>query len=167
MKIFITGATGFIGRNLVEYYKGYDVIEYRRSNPLFDCLLMADPDVIINCAAEIYNQDLMWDANINIPAVCIDYLKGTKNKKMIQTNDIGEHFTPYKWNLDGDMLESIGHDNWDKGTVPYVIVVQVPMSIINIWQTIVQNLAFPNEHEINLDNNGRGAKIIETYKLKL
>jgi nucleoside-diphosphate-sugar epimerase len=33
----------------------------------------------------------MWDANINIPAVCIDYLKVTKNKKMIQIGSSSEY----------------------------------------------------------------------------
>jgi nucleoside-diphosphate-sugar epimerase len=91
MKIFITGATGFIGRNLVEYYKDHDVIEYKRGEPLFDCLLMANPDVIINCAAEIYNPDLMWEANIGITATCLGYLKGCKNKKMIQIGSSSEY----------------------------------------------------------------------------
>jgi hypothetical protein len=90
---------------------------------------------------------------------------GVKNKKMIRTSDMGEHFTPYEWNLDGDMLNSIGHENWDNDTIPYVIVASVPLSAINVWQTIIQNLAFPNEHEINLNNNGQGAKIIKSYKL--
>ena len=91
---------------------------------------------------------------------------GVRNKKLIRTNDMGEHFTPYKWNLDGDMLNSIGHDNWDSNTIPYVIVAAVPLSEIDVLQTLIQNLSFPNEHEVNLKNKGNGAKIIKTYKLK-
>ena len=90
---------------------------------------------------------------------------GVTNKKMIRTKDMGEHFTPYKWNLDGDMLNSIGHDNWDSNTTPYVIEAAVPLSEIDVLQTLIQNLSFPNEHEINLKNKGIGAKIIKTYKL--
>lgn len=91
MRVFITGASGFIGRNLAEYYKDHDVIEYKRGEPLFDCLLIENPDVIINCAAEIYNPDLMWEANIGITATCLGYLKGCKDKKMIQIGSSSEY----------------------------------------------------------------------------
>ena len=91
---------------------------------------------------------------------------GVKNKKMIKTDNLGEHYTPYEWNIDGDMLMSIGYENWDDETKPYVMEVSVPHSEIDIIQTIIQNLSFPNEHEINLKNNGKGAKFVKAYKLK-
>jgi len=91
---------------------------------------------------------------------------GVKNKKMIKTDDLGEHYTPYKWNINTDMLLSIGYENWDDETKPYIMEVSVPHHEINIIQTIIQNLSFPNEHEINLKNNGKGVKFIKAYKLK-
>jgi len=91
---------------------------------------------------------------------------GVKDKKMIKTDELGEHYTPYKWNINGDTLLSIGYENWDEDTKPYVMEVSVPHSEIDIIQTIIQNLSFPNEHEINLKNNGKGAKFIKSYKLK-
>lgn len=91
---------------------------------------------------------------------------GVKNKKMIKTDNLGEHWTPYDWNLDGDMLMSIGYELWDDDTKPFVIEAMVPLSEIDVMQTIVQNLNFPNEHEINLKNKGNGAKMIKSYKLK-
>lgn len=91
---------------------------------------------------------------------------GVKNKKMIKTDNLGEHWTPYEWNLDGDMLMSIGYELWDDDTKPFVIEAVVPLSEIDVMQTIVQNLNFPNEHEINLKNKGGGAKMIKSYKLK-
>jgi hypothetical protein len=89
---------------------------------------------------------------------------GVKNRKLIKTNDLGEHFTPYKWNIDGDMLLSIGYENWDENTKPYIMETSVPHSEIDIIQTIIQNLSFPNEHEITLKNNGRGAKLVKISK---
>ena len=91
---------------------------------------------------------------------------GVSDKKMIKTNDLGEHWTPYKWNIDGDMLMSIGYENWDEKTKPFVIEAMVPHSEIDVKQTIVQNLSFKNEHERNLKNKGNGAKFIKAYKLK-
>lgn len=91
---------------------------------------------------------------------------GVKNKKMIKTDSLGEHWTPYEWNLDGDMLMSIGYELWDEDVKPFVIEAMVPLSEIDVMQTIVQNLNFPNEYEINLKNKGNGAKMINTYRLK-
>lgn len=91
---------------------------------------------------------------------------GVKNKKLIKTDELGEHYTPYKWNIDGDTLLSIGYEYWDEETKPYIMEVSVPHSEIDIIQTIIQNLSFPNENEINLKNKGKGAKFIQAYKLK-
>jgi hypothetical protein len=91
---------------------------------------------------------------------------GVKNKKLIKTDSLGEHWTPYEWNLDGDMLMSIGYELWDDETKPYVIEGIVPHSEIDIIQTIIQNLSFPNEHEINLKNKGKGVSFVKTYKMK-
>lgn len=91
---------------------------------------------------------------------------GVKNKKMIKNNSLGEHYTPYKWNINGDTLLSIGYENWDADVKPYVMEVSVPHSEIDIIRTIINNLSFPNEHEITLKNNGKGAKFIKAYKLK-
>jgi hypothetical protein len=92
---------------------------------------------------------------------------GIQGKKMINTNELGEHWTPYKWNLDSDMLMSIGYELWDSDIKPYVVEALVPHSEIDVLQTLVQNLSFPNEHEINIKNNGKGVKYVKSYKLKL
>ena len=91
---------------------------------------------------------------------------GVKDKKMIDIENIGEHVTPYKWAIDGDMLLMIGSENWDSDVVPYIMELSVPLSEIDIIQTIIQNLSFPNEHEINLKNKGKGVKFVKAYKLK-
>jgi hypothetical protein len=90
---------------------------------------------------------------------------GVKNKKAIKTDNLGEHWTPYDWNLDGDFLMSIGYENWEEGIVPFVVEAMVPVSEIDVIQTIVQSLNFPNEHEVNLKNNAKGVKFIKSYKL--
>lgn len=91
---------------------------------------------------------------------------GVKDKELIRKDELGEHWTPYKWNLDGDMLLSIGYEIWDDETIPYVIEALVPHSEIDVIQTIIQNLAFPNEHEINLKNKGKNIKFLKSYKLE-
>jgi UDP-glucuronate 4-epimerase len=75
MKIFITGATGFIGSNLQHFYKkaGHVVFAYTRSMNIDDELVKFGPDLIINCAAEIYNADNMWFVNVGLVKQCLDY----------------------------------------------------------------------------------------------
>lgn len=60
----------------------------------------------------------------------------------------------------------IGSENWDDDVVPYVMELSVPLSEIDIIQAIIQNLSFPNEHEINLKNKGKNTKFVKAYKLK-
>jgi len=91
---------------------------------------------------------------------------GVKDSKLIKIDDIGEHVTPYKWAIDTDMLLGIGSENWEDDTIPYIMELSVPLSEINIIQTIIQNLTYPNEHEINLKNKGNGTKFIKAYKLE-
>jgi hypothetical protein len=91
---------------------------------------------------------------------------GVKDKKLIRKDELGEHWTPYKWNLDGDMLMSIGYELWDDETKPFVVEALVSLSEIDIIQTIIQNLSFPNEHEINLKNKGKNIKFVKSYKLE-
>jgi len=91
---------------------------------------------------------------------------GVEDEKAIRTDDLGEHWTQYEWNLGGDMLLSIGYELWDEDIIPYVIKAEVSLDQIDIKQTIIQNLSFPNEHEINLKNKGKNIKFIEVYKLE-
>ena len=66
MKIFITGATGFVGLNLVDYYikRGHEVYSYQRGQSLIETLINFEPDAIINSAAEIYDPLEMITPNI-------------------------------------------------------------------------------------------------------
>jgi hypothetical protein len=73
----------------------------------------------------------------------------------LRHEDLGEHWTQYDWMIDGDLLNSIGDDTWEEDAEPYVITAKIRKEDVDVMQTIVQNLSFPNEHEINLK---KGAK---------
>jgi nucleoside-diphosphate-sugar epimerase len=77
MKIFITGSTGFVGQNLVDYYtqRGHEVYAFRRDEYLNECLHKFKPDAIINSAAEIYDYQNMFEPNILMVQTILEYAK--------------------------------------------------------------------------------------------
>lgn len=86
-----------------------------------------------------------------------------KSKEDIDTNLLGEHWTLYDWNLDGDLLLNIGGDI-EHNLDAYVIEADFPLSEIDILQTIIQNMNYPTEWEINVRNKGRGGTLVDIYE---
>jgi len=91
MKIFLTGTQGFIGRNLVEYYKDHDIVEYERDADMRSDLLFANPDLIIHCAAEIYNPEDMWKSNVHLLYTILEYVKSHPTTKLIHIGSSSEY----------------------------------------------------------------------------
>jgi nucleoside-diphosphate-sugar epimerase len=62
MKCLITGAKGFLGRNISQRISGqYEVIEFHKPMCLDD---VGVADIIIHCAAEIYDEKKMFESNV-------------------------------------------------------------------------------------------------------
>jgi len=91
MKIFLTGTTGFVGRNLCDYYKDHEVFQYLRHMDVKRSLDFFKPDIIINSAAEIYNAEVMWESNVLMVLACLEYVKNNPNTKMIQIGSSAEY----------------------------------------------------------------------------
>lgn len=91
MKLLITGSTGFIGKNLCEFYekKGHDVFRSQRE-PIEQSLEQFQPHVIINCAAEIYLAPVMFESNIILTQKCLEYVRRNRTTKMIQLGSSSE-----------------------------------------------------------------------------
>ncbi len=95
MKIFITGSTGFIGQNLVQFYKDHDVFEFKRYMNIEGKLDYFKPDLIINCAAEIYDKEKMWSANVELTKTCLDHCLERPSTAMIQLGSSSEYGPDY------------------------------------------------------------------------
>ena len=68
MKIIITGHTGFIGKSLLERFKGEEIMtigrEWKTDSTLKDQIKQFNPEYIIHCAAEIKNAYNTFEANV-------------------------------------------------------------------------------------------------------
>ena len=91
MKIYLTGTTGFIGKNLLDFYKDLEIREYQRGFDIKTDLEYFQPDVLINCAAEIYKSEVMWSSNVVIVQQALEYIKQTPNTKMVQIGSSAEY----------------------------------------------------------------------------
>lgn len=91
MKIYITGSTGFIGKNLCEFYHNHDVIVHRRNTDIQAQCDYFKPDIIFHCAAEIYNPEVMIKSNVALTIDCLEYVKNYPSTKMIYIGSSAEY----------------------------------------------------------------------------
>lgn len=92
MKIFITGTTGFLGRSLKEHFEqSHEVVEYVRTANLTMSLIVAQPDLIIHCAGEIYNADKMFATNVGMVEEILEWIKRNPETRLIQIGSSAEY----------------------------------------------------------------------------
>jgi nucleoside-diphosphate-sugar epimerase len=91
MKIFLTGTRGFIGKNLLEFYQGHEIFEYQQHDDISANLCYFQPDLIIHCAAEIYNPEHMWKSNMILLYSILEYVKSRQSVKMIHIGSSSEY----------------------------------------------------------------------------
>lgn len=88
--ILITGSDGFVGKNLVNFYKDkYNILTLKKNDDI-DSVLSKSPDFIINTAASIYDYNSMFNTNIILVNKLIEYVKVYKTK-LIQIGSSAEY----------------------------------------------------------------------------
>jgi nucleoside-diphosphate-sugar epimerase len=136
MKIFITGSTGFVGQNLVEYYRsrGHEVYAFRRDEVLLDCLEQFQPDAIINSAAEIYDHEHMFIPNIVLVQTILEYVHRCEHDcRLIQIGSSSEYGpTNYATNED-TLLKPVDYYQATKGAATLMCQGWARLHKLPIW----------------------------------
>lgn len=100
-KILITGANGFLGKNLCEKFEGLGckVFCWTRKNKLAE-ISAFDPEYVIHAAAELYDESLMFKSNVVLTEDILFQLTWCKSlKKFIyigSSSEYGRKSTPSK-----------------------------------------------------------------------
>jgi hypothetical protein len=82
------------------------------------------------------------------------------SKDDINKEELGSHYSTDRKNL----LSS--HDYvTGSGEEYYLVTVKVKKSMVDVMETLENNILYPNEKEITLKNKGRGVEIISTKKI--
>lgn len=82
----------------------------------------------------------------------------------INYDELGSHYSNNKRNLI-DNHYNRGSIYGDMGEEAYLITVEVPKNKIDFIETLTNNILFPNEQEITLEDKGRGVEFIKVEKL--
>jgi len=105
MKYFVTGANGFIGKNICQRLEddGRIVVKYNHVNILS---IPRDTEHIIHLAAEIHNEGQMFEGNVTLTMELLEAAKDLKNLRSFiyvgSSSEYGEYYTAMKEN---DVLE--------------------------------------------------------------
>ena len=117
MRVFLTGGTGFIGRNLAELYgaAGHAVSNCARGEDVAAALAAFAPDVVINCAAEIYAPSEMWAVNVAMVRDVLEYLRAHAAVKLIQLGSSSEYGPVERATCEADPIRPVDMYQATKG----------------------------------------------------
>lgn len=103
-KVYITGKNSFLTKNYINYYKQKkaQIFLYDRNSNLNE-IQNINPDIIIHCAAEIYNEKAMFKSNIELTHQILEITNKIKYKRFVYIGSSSEYGTK-KTKFKEDML---------------------------------------------------------------
>jgi nucleoside-diphosphate-sugar epimerase len=136
MKIFITGASGFVGKNLVDYYtkRGHEVYAFHRGEILTEALDNFAPDAIINSAAEIYDHEHMFEPNIVMVQTILEYVQRCKQScKLIQIGSSSEYGPTDHSTAEDTLLKPVDYYQATKGAATLMCQGWARLHKLPVW----------------------------------
>jgi hypothetical protein len=82
------------------------------------------------------------------------------SKDEINKDELGSHYSTDRKNLlsSHDYVTGSGEDY-------YIVTVKAKKSMVDVMETLENNILYPNEKEITLKNKGKGVEIISIKKI--
>lgn len=118
------------------------------------------------------NDDAMYELNNitdfydNLPETLTLYrIVFADSEEEIDTQYPGNHYSMNKKNLIDSHYGSLRDSSY--GEKPFLIKVKVQKQLIDFYESIKNNILYPNEEEVTLKNKGFGADIIEITPINL
>jgi len=114
----------------------------------------------------LYELDNITDFYDNLPETLTLYrvvFVGSKDE--INTQYPGNHYSMNKKNLMDSHYGSLRDSSY--GEKPFLIKVKAQKQLIDFYESIKNNILYPNEQEVTLKNKGFGADIIEITPINL
>lgn len=112
-----------------------------------------------NDAEDMLNDIISYLNNLPDPVKLYRILVAD-SKDDININQLGSHYSTNKKDLISSHSYLTGH-----GEKYFIVTVKSPKKLIDINETIVNNILYPNENEITLKNKGGGVEIISIRRL--
>lgn len=136
------------------------ILSERINKKRYLSLLIRDMDYDESEAEEVLNDIITTVKNLPNP-IKLYRIIHVDNKDEIDLRNPGSHYAKNK----KDLLNS--HSFADGvGDESYIITVLAPKSLIDVEETINNNVLFPHENEVTLKNKGNGVEIVSVRKLK-
>jgi hypothetical protein len=118
------------------------------------------------------NDDAMYELNNitefydNLPETLTLYrVVFSDSEEEVDTQYPGNHYSMNKKNLIDNHYGSLRDSSY--GSKPFVIKVKVQKQLIDFYESIKNNILYPNEEEVTLKNKGFGAEITEITPINL
>lgn len=84
------------------------------------------------------------------------------SKDDINTNELGSHYSISRKDLISSHSYLTG-----QGEKYFLVTVNSPKKLIDVKETITNNILYPNEQEITLKNKGKGVEVVSIRKVTL
>jgi hypothetical protein len=162
----VLGGIVFAIRNIIKSVKGKLDENYVR-------LTEDNTDNLLGYLYEMgfENDDAMYELNSitdyydNLPETLTLYrIVFADTEEEVDTQYPGSHYVINYKNLLDSHYGSLRDSSY--GSEPFVIKVKVQKQLIDFYESIKNNILYPNEEEITLKNKGFGADIIEIMPVK-
>jgi len=136
------------------------ILSEKLNKDYYVSLLVRDMDYEESEAKEVLNSIINNVKSLPDPIKLYRIIR-VDDKKDINLEKLGSHYAKNRKDLmnSHSFAEGVGDNS-------YIITVLAPKSLIDVKETIFNNVLYPHENEVTLKNKGKGVEIVSIKKIK-